>query len=893
MLPRAFRSPVAWSLAVVVAGLAALVAGAGFVSQPPVGEAQTGTATATASATATTTTTASATATASATPTPPTIRIRKLTTGGRAVPDVATTVYEFRLTCADGTDATASAKSGETVTVATVTAGTTCQVRETQAHGSRRRSTSSPGTTLAINADRTYTVTNGFGFNFDVTMRTTGAGPIFQSSSFALARVSLRLACTVGSGDNAQTFTRDRNLFVAYQSIALADALADVTRERLNTLEDYPDYATCTFTPVETRGASSVTISPADEDAGTDGHQLSIDGAHKAVTITYAYEQPRTAFFYETSTGTPPDGAPASVDVSTVCADLTDSSDPPVAIHGGFRTGTRTLVASAQADRSVIGAVPPIARAGQRCTITQGDKGAALVEYKTRTYPLTTYSADEVYKNLAAIRAGDSQAATTTTTGGSTSSGVAFTLSDHLIVAFVNRYPVALTVTNAVSGPAPDGARYAYAVSCVKDGVTTTDTLSMGAGESATTATHFAPRSACTVTATSDHATAARSEAISGAPDAAVVVDNTGWTITHAFTTLETPTPVPTPAPTPVPTTAPPEPPVTPITIRTPEPPRITNPPPIVVNPDPTQPARDPTPTPAPPDRPESDPQETGQEDTPTPDPSDTPEPSATPGRESDPRETGDDDTVTPDPSDTPEPSATPDPVSNPRETGREGTATPDPSATPQPDPQEGEQDDTGTPDPSGTPEPSATPEAESGSRESEQEGASTPEPSGTPEPTGTPGPVVVTIKTKDGGMVELACRTPDGGDLSENLALEAGEERAVPVAPGSSCTVRDPANGEDAVDLGPIEADRVVDLEEVNGNGRAAPPESAVEQPPAATEQPPASNAPADASDDAPAPPSSGTGVSTATARALVWPGAVLLALAVAVAVVRQRRAR
>ena len=93
---------------------------------------------------------------------------------------------------------------------------------------------------------------------------------------------------------------------------------------------------------------------------------------------------------------------------------------------------------------------------------------------------------------------------------------------------------------------------------------------------------------------------------------------------------------------------------------------------------------------------------------------------------------------------------------------------------------------------------------------------------------------------------------------------MGAGEERRVSVAPGSECALVDPVNGGDPVDLGPVRADRVIDLDEMNGG--------------------------------APAPPASGTGLAANLAegpRALVWPGAVIMALAVTAAVVWRRRTR
>ncbi len=212
-MPRLVQSPVLWSLGLVVAGLGALLAGVGFGASPSTGEAQQATATATATPTPTTT----------ATPTPTTVavRVRKVTMGGRAVPDVATTQYAFRLTCADGTDATATAKSGETVLIAgAVTRGTTCNLVETDSGGSRSTQVSAPGP-AELTADRTYTVTNHFDFRFDITMETRGAGPILQSRPSSLRDVSLRLDCTVGSGINAVSYTRNVRLFVSYQSVSL------------------------------------------------------------------------------------------------------------------------------------------------------------------------------------------------------------------------------------------------------------------------------------------------------------------------------------------------------------------------------------------------------------------------------------------------------------------------------------------------------------------------------------------------------------------------------------------------------------------------------------------------------------------------------------------------
>ena len=104
----------------------------------------------------------------------------------------------------------------------------------------------------------------------------------------------------------------------------------------------------------------------------------------------------------------------------------------------------------------------------------------------------------------------------------------------------VHRYPVEVTIENAVAGPADEilaGATYTYEGVCSDE----TFTLSTAADGTATTE-EFLPRTDCTVAVTSDNGEA--TIAIEGVSGAREIVTPTTITITYTFALPPPPAPL-------------------------------------------------------------------------------------------------------------------------------------------------------------------------------------------------------------------------------------------------------------------------------------------------------------------------------------------------------------
>ena len=549
--------------------------------------------------------------------------------------------------------------------------------------------------------------------------------------------------------------------------------------------------------------------------------------------------------------------------------------------------GQRSVKAGATASFS---AVP----SGAVCSLSEDDLGADAPLSTTGEFTNRTITASETvtvtnnYPAAATATAAPTVAPTATATAAPTASATPSPTATASPAATATPRPVQIQATVSIRkltmGAAPAGVSYEFALACSEGHTDTPEdplTVSVAAGQTVVGTLIGAP-ARCTLAETNSHG-ATSTDGLFSSPRA--ITGDVTFTVTNHFpaatatpsvtaTTTATPSVTATATATPsvaatatttpaatatvaAPTAAPSataEPsPVDPIIVGTPEPPRVTDPPRRVLNPPAT-----PTPTPVPTPRPTA---------TPAPAPPVVPPP-----------------TVAPPPSPTPTPRTSILPERPPFPTG-----TPTPTPTPPPPPvatPSATPAHVGTPEPTAPPTPPVTPPATA--TPAIPPATASPPATATPDPTPTPEPpplVAITLLSRDvpedGGddgaddpyRLSLDCEEPDGGGVTVTLLeLSAGESRVITMPAGSLCLLADLSDGADGeVALPPLLIDRVITLEDHFADDSATP---------------------ADALDDAPAPPSSGTGIAGLAngPRALVWPGAAILALAVVAAGLRRR---